>query len=390
MVRISRRSAGVPIGDKNAAGEIRIKVLHVVGALIAGGAERFVASMCCELSKIGLNVRLFVMSNREDEASSDLRRALDTANVNVIYSTEALVSANCVLQYAKALNEFDPDIVHLHTPNTELLHFLSLVGRRVYPKLTRTIHSTKRPPKLIQRIATWLNRAAVEIACSNAVASTRSVRSNNSSIVVPNGTRFDWEIANADVQVAMRRLLGLKLDKYIFVNVGRMGGGTIHTSPKAHNVLIDAWKKANALCSVIELHLLGDGELASALKAQVNAIDNVFFHGVVARPEQWLLAANCFVLPSRYEGMPIAAIEAIGTGLPCIFSDIPPLKELSPSKCTWVPVDDVAQLSAALLAETQDGQSPLIEETERFRETYGIAQAASKYRDCYSKMMSIQ
>ena len=39
----------------------------------------------------------------------------------------------------------------------------------------------------------------------------------------------------------------------------------------------------------------------------------------------YLQAADIFIMPSFFEGLPISAIEAMGVGLPVIFSDVPGL-----------------------------------------------------------------
>ena len=56
-------------------------------------------------------------------------------------------------------------------------------------------------------------------------------------------------------------------------------------------------------------------------KARRLGIDNdVLFLGVRKNVEDYLSAADCYVMPSLYEGLPVAAIEAQCSGLPSIMS----------------------------------------------------------------------
>ena len=50
-------------------------------------------------------------------------------------------------------------------------------------------------------------------------------------------------------------------------------------------------------------------------------MDNIDFVGRTEEVDMWLQAFDVFILPSRFEGLPVAGIEAQIAGLPCIFSD---------------------------------------------------------------------
>ena len=72
------------------------------------------------------------------------------------------------------------------------------------------------------------------------------------------------------------------------------------------------------------LLLVGNGELMDAIKAKVHekGLDDVIlFLGVRQDVSQLYQAMDCFVLPSRYEGLGMVGIEAQAAGLPCVFSD---------------------------------------------------------------------
>lgn len=48
---------------------------------------------------------------------------------------------------------------------------------------------------------------------------------------------------------------------------------------------------------------------------------NVLFLGIRNDVSELMQAMDCFLLPSRFEGLPIVGIEAQAAGLPCFFSD---------------------------------------------------------------------
>ena len=100
--------------------------------------------------------------------------------------------------------------------------------------------------------------------------------------------------------------------------------------------------------------VVGDGELREPLERRIHergVEDAVELLG--ARPPDevagWLAAADVFVLPSRYEGLSLAVMEAMACGLPVVVSDVSGSAELVPTAEDGrvVPADDPAALADA-------------------------------------------
>jgi glycosyltransferase involved in cell wall biosynthesis len=67
--------------------------------------------------------------------------------------------------------------------------------------------------------------------------------------------------------------------------------------------------------------LAGGGELELQLRTQaekLGILQDVLFLGHTADVAEWLALADAFVLPSLYEGLPLALLEAMAVGLPCL------------------------------------------------------------------------
>lgn len=92
---------------------------------------------------------------------------------------------------------------------------------------------------------------------------------------------------------------------------------------KGFDILLDALAR---LSPTVHLALVGDGSLRDDLQARAVALgvsDRVRFTGFQKEPGRWVAAAKAFVLSSRYEGLPNAALEALAQGVPVVAFDGP-------------------------------------------------------------------
>jgi glycosyltransferase involved in cell wall biosynthesis len=366
-------------------------ILHVIGSLSAGGAERFVVELVGELKARGRVVGIVALSPRTDEVGESMERQLREAHVPVWRGPTRRVGIRSVATYLGVLRKLRPSIVHLHTPNTELAHYLASFLCRQPAALVRTIHNTDAADVgLSGRTAVALrqNPVRISIACGTAVLEENKPRFSRGELVsIAYGLRLDWPIRTLERSAEHKKRLGLAWDETHYLMVGRQDGISLETAQKAHDVLIRAWRQGALGGRGCRLHLLGDGNLRCRLEELARDDPSIVFHGVRRNVQDWLTAADCFVLPSRYEGLPLAGIEAIGTGLPCVFSHIAPLRELEPQVVWWCDVDDVAGLAESLLAFRQTPRFPNEKSTEVTRERFGLARAAAEYEAVYDRLL---
>ncbi|MEU9983274.1 glycosyltransferase family 4 protein [Streptomyces sp. NPDC050856] len=119
---------------------------------------------------------------------------------------------------------------------------------------------------------------------------------------------------------------------------------------KGQDTLLRAWPSVVARVPLARLVLVGDGPSAAALRAA--APPSVVFAGAVEDTAPWYRAADLVVLPSRWEGMALAPLEAMASGRPVLLSDVDGARESLPpgheAHCL-VPPDDPDALAAALV-----------------------------------------
>lgn len=124
-----------------------------------------------------------------------------------------------------------------------------------------------------------------------------------------------------DVQVdraAKRKELGLADDDYVFVSVGEL----IHR--KNHQIVIRALAQMKTDKSVKYI-ICGQGDLQQDLEKLIQECgveDKVKLLGYRTDVKEILKASDCFIFPSKQEGLPVALMEAMASGVPVLCSKI--------------------------------------------------------------------
>ena len=139
-----------------------------------------------------------------------------------------------------------------------------------------------------------------------------------------------------------------------FITVARL------VPQKGLDVLIAALPRLSGAAATWPVTLVGDGPERAALEQQARDLGvsrRLRCLGFRSDPERFLAEAAVFVLPSRFEGMPNALLEAMAAGLAVIVTDASPgpLEVVEPGVSGLVvPSDDPAALAKAMDALASD------------------------------------
>ena len=139
-----------------------------------------------------------------------------------------------------------------------------------------------------------------------------------------------------------------------FITVARL------VPQKGLDVLIAALPRLSGTAAVWPVTFVGDGPERETLQLQAQDLgvsDRLRWLGFRFDPERFLAEAAVFVLPSRFEGMPNALLEAMAAGLAVIVTDASPgpLEVVEPGVSGLVvPSDDPVALAAAMESLASD------------------------------------
>lgn len=184
--------------------------------------------------------------------------------------------------------------------------------------------------------------------------------------VVPNGVPVPPRATPVE-RAAARVRWGVEGDEILIVGVGRL------TAQKNFRTLIEALAMSVAGSQKWRCIIAGEGELRAELARMVSqaGLDGyIRLAGHVDDTADLLRAADVFCLPSMFEGMPLAALEAMAHELPVIASDLPVLADLVADGVggRLVAVGDAGALSRAILEVVGD---------DTLRRRWGLAAGAA-------------
>ena len=132
-----------------------------------------------------------------------------------------------------------------------------------------------------------------------------------------------------------------------------------------------------------KLVLVGDGELRDAVVQKANQLpeNSVLLLGTRNDIPELLQAADVFVFPSLFEGLPVTMIEAQAAGLPCVMSDTVTNECIVTDLVTTLPINDPVVWAEEIIKKLG------IPRTDRLEEIgaagYDIATAAEKLTRFY-------
>ncbi|GAA4705337.1 glycosyltransferase [Phytohabitans rumicis] len=326
------------------------RVLHVVQPR-DGGVAGYVAAACAD--QLSRDWDVAVACPPDGQLAAELARlgvphlpwrATRTPGPATVGETRDL---------ARLVRRYRPQAVHLHAAKAGLAGRLLLRGR--VPTLFQphgwswlAAEGVLRPASVAweRAAARWADR----LVCvgEQEAEQGRACGVDGAYVVIRNGVDLRrFRPGDEGARRAARIRLGVPAQGPLAVCVGRV------TRQKGQDVLLSAWETVARQLPLAQLALVGDGDLLPGLRE--HGTPGVHFAGAVTDVRDWLVAADLVVLPSRWEGLPLTALEAFATGRSVVASDVPGLSEIvAPSVGALVPPERAEPLAEALLRRLRD------------------------------------
>lgn len=158
-------------------------------------------------------------------------------------------------------------------------------------------------------------------ACSKLAAQwmfPKSIMKNNKYEILYNAIELSKFRFDKEKRELLRKKLTIDDNLFVVGHIGRF------TYQKNHEFLLDVFREIEKVQPESVLLLIGDGPNRTEIEERAKAygiFDKIYFLGQRDDVADLYQAMDVLVLPSRFEGLCIVAIEAQMAGLPCICSN---------------------------------------------------------------------
>ena len=295
----------------------KLHVMHIITGLGVGGAERVVLEMAKQLSARDLeSVVVGLNSNR---GLLEQYPILDIHIYSLKLIKNPLIFIKSVVMLKQIIQKEKITIIHAH-----MFHSLifGLICKVLQPglKLVFTSHSSKGFTSM-RRMVISLTKGFRDADVIFMIGQHIEMNARK-SVVIPNG-----------VQVPQNIIIKTKENRHrrVFLFVARFEPAK---NPVALIRAFSAMESKNC-----ELWMAGDGVLRSDVVREIRLLgigDRVLLLGVRNDVSELLEQADCFVMSSRWEGLPMAMLEAGAIALPVICPPVGAVEALLDDDCGYL------------------------------------------------------
>ena len=366
-----------------------LRVLQIVAELNVGGIQSFVIGLHNAIDKNEVQFD-YLVSTREKGSLEPYVESLGAKVFHVPSRRESFVGNK------KALGRFfrshDYQAVHFHCSNLSYITPMRAateagVQLRIYHS-----HSTNLPKNPVHEFLDAANKSKVAttgnefFACSDLAAEWlyKGTGVEDDVQILKNG--IDSCRFIPDVQIRQRTRSSLQIDSsFVIGTVGRM------CEAKNQEFLLDVFRNLLLVRPDAILMIIGDGPSRNQLERMSKAYgieSSVLFLGTRDDVPALLQAMDVFALPSKWEGFPVAALEAQAAGLPCLISQNVTKQAGIRKNAMYLPINQ----GTGCWVDSLSGMHPVNERESGVADIvcagYDIKSTAKTLVDCYKHATS--
>jgi glycosyltransferase involved in cell wall biosynthesis len=367
-----------------------IKILQLLVTMPVGGAEIMVADIATGLDPGRFEVVTACLG--PPGPMGEELRGRGKRVISLGLDLKGTAGVRLVGEIRRLLQEIRPDILHTHLYHANLYGRIAALGLGL-PGVVATVHNIYARVKLHRCLANYLLARLADYVLVFSPQVREDVRrydrvpADRLRMLTP-GVRLE-ETNSGESKAEARRSLGVS--GFCLGNVARL------EEQKGHEDLLAALQQIRGSIPELTVLLVGEGTREAHLRGLTRELglqEVVRFLGTRRDIPRILQALDVFVMPSRWEGIPLTLLEAMGQGLPAISTRVGRAPEIIEDGANGrlAPVGDPEALAGAILElyrepekRKQWGEQARRTVREKYTLEHFLAQFAAIYLELYGK-----
>lgn len=301
----------------------KVKILYIIhNVMKSSGVSTVIMNYYRKINKDKFQIDFLLMKKYEESYEEELKS--NGSNVYYLKNEFSIINAKTLQKEVQSFfEEYKYDMVELHAPTFSFI-FLKVAKKCNVPVRIvhshSTVHSTNKIKNLLSIVLNInLKKYANKFfACSEKSGQYwfgEKICNSDSYKLITNGIDIKNYNFNEEIRNELRKEYNID-DKIVIGFVGRISKDK--NLPFFIEVMKQVIKKDNRYVFLV----IGDGSELEKIKLQSKEIeDNVIFLGRRNDVNKQLNCMDLLVLPSKREGLPMVAVEAQLTNLPCFLSN---------------------------------------------------------------------
>lgn len=363
-----------------------MKIMHCIGGLPNGGAEKLVVELANEMSKFH---EVILCSFRDMRSEWIFPSQISKRVKLVTFGKKEGPDVRIFYKIFKLLKKEKPDIINIHIESTYnyLLPF-TIIFKKItfFNTIHNTLHADRKRKYTLYNCLGFITLRIKNICITQSISDIFSSKFRNLEFtLIPNGIKR--MCVTDKFQIVQNELDNYKKRKknILFLAVGSI------TPQKNYKLLLETFAQLED--QSIQLLIIGEDTTPNKMyMSELEKIQpsNVTFIGRKNNVIDYLKLVDCFIMSSVYEGLPIAVLEALSVGCPVVCTPAGGLVDIIKDTVNGFISEDFSKDNLLLQVKRFLASDPKAIETisdnniSDFKEKYSIEKCADAYLELYN------
>lgn len=298
----------------------KTKVIYYNSTLLKGGTDTYMLEVIRNIDKNKFHVDVIIKDG--DEVDDFMLNTLKELGSNVFLAKGSFVKRMLFIRkfFKSHKNEYQVAHINATSGATGIIAYFAKKNGKIENIIFHShMGGNDNGTGIVDKIGTKLifKNSSTLAACSKIASKFMFGEKSENAVILNNSVDTNKFKFDKQIREKIRKQLNISNKDFVVLHVGRFA------PQKNHKLLIEIFAELLKLEPTAKLVLIGDGVLFEETKELANTLNiskNVLFMGLQNNVFEFMSAADCFVMPSLHEGLPIVAVESQANGLPLVLS----------------------------------------------------------------------